>query len=243
MCRGFQQNERDRLKIKAFYIHLSISCTKKPILPDFLTLHYLPRINGTLLSINGSTIRPDSPAFVTLHRVWTPSSEQDAVYGCKERISACEGVRFEVYFGDLKFVKGVFRKDYDHDDDEGEEWVMGCRCDEVVEGVKSAQVSVAVEGGGVVNERVEMVAERRRRRCCELEEIPEVREEGECCDVCRCSECSGEDDDDDGEVEGVEMEGVRWAVDVGIWVACIGVGYLVSRASSSRRFRKSGFIG
>ncbi|KAJ4968513.1 hypothetical protein NE237_015214 [Protea cynaroides] len=100
-----------------------------------------------------------------------------------------------------------------------------------------------------------------------LEEIPEEREVNEdndsvtngdsssssCCDCC----CSGGELDlelrseggGDGEVSGneenegleVEIEGVRRAVDVGIWVMCLGVGYLVSVASldSLRRRRRS----
>ncbi|KAL0363474.1 UNVERIFIED_CONTAM: hypothetical protein Scaly_1302600 [Sesamum calycinum] len=224
MCRGFQQNERERLKIKAFSTRLSASCSKnKPHLPDFLTLHYLPRINGSLLEINGSNLRPDSPAFVTLHRVLSSESSRGAVYASKERVAVCEGVKFEIYVGDVK-------------------------------GVDDAEVLVAPEGpAAVMSEKMEMVGDlqrrrqRRRHKCCELEEIPEEREEGELgSDVCRCCECSGEEgieggDYHDMEVE-MEIEGMKWAVDVGIWVVCLGVGYLVSRASYSKRLRRKRFI-
>ncbi|KAL0442644.1 UNVERIFIED_CONTAM: hypothetical protein Slati_1987100 [Sesamum latifolium] len=129
MCRGFQQNERERLKIKAFSTRLSASCSKnKPHLPDFLTLHYLPRINGSLMEINGSNLRPDSPAFVTLHRVLSSESSRGAVYASKERVAVCEGVKFEIYVGDVKVLKGIFRKD------EGEKWKIDCKLDDFVEG-------------------------------------------------------------------------------------------------------------
>lgn len=247
MCRGFQQNERERLKIKAFSTRLSASCSKnKPHLPDFLTLHYLPRINGSLMEINGSNLRPDSPAFVTLHRVLSNESSRGVVYASRERVAVCEGVRFEIYVGDVKVLKGIFRKD------EGENWKIDCKLDDVVEGVDDAEVFVAPEApAAMMSEKVEMVADLRRlrrRKCCELEEIPEEREEGEYgSDVCRCCECSGEEGTDGGDYEmevemEVEMEGVRWAVDVGIWVVCLGVGYLVSRASSSKRLRRKRLI-
>ncbi|PIN07233.1 hypothetical protein CDL12_20201 [Handroanthus impetiginosus] len=249
MCRGFQQNERERLKIKAFSTQLTASCSNsEPYLPDYLTLHYLPRINGSLMEINGSNIRPDSPAFVTLHRVLLKESSKGVIYASRERVAVCEGVRFAIYVGDVKVLKGTFRKD------EGENWKMECELDDVVDGVKDAEVSVAAEGqAALMTQKVEMLEDRRRRRrrrrCCQLEEIPEETEDGEYgSDVCRCCECSGEEEMDGGdrevEVE-MEMAGVRWAVDVGIWVMCIGVGtvgYLVSRASSSKRFRRKRFI-
>nr|XP_043607766.1 uncharacterized protein At1g01500 [Erigeron canadensis] len=263
MCRGFQQNERHRpLKIKAFYILISIhSKTKKhAFLPDSLTLHYLPRINGSPLEINGSMIRPDSPAFVTLYRVVSNNEglhgEIKAVtYGSREKVRVSEGVRFEVYLKEEKVVKGGYRKD------EGGEWKMECRCglegdndNYMVDFVKDLEVSVAAEDGGevVVMRREKVVMKRRkRRRCFEglLEEIPEqisegeeVEEEEEGCCCC----CAGVDDDgltaeDGGDVVELEVEGVmRWAVDVGIWAMClgVGVGYLVSKASSKSLRRR-----
>ncbi|KAL4570601.1 hypothetical protein LXL04_026259 [Taraxacum kok-saghyz] len=250
MCRGFQESEKDRLlKIKAFYLSLSLPKTPKH-LPDSLTLHYLPRINGGPLEINGSVIRPDAPAFVTLYRVVCDrKGKRSVMYGSREVVRVSEGVRFEVYLREEKVVKGGFRKD------EGGEWKMECRCglvgEMVVPEVKDVEVCVAAEGEGeveVMTEKVEMVVRRKRGRCFEgLEEIPEQRSEGEEVEeyCCCCGECGGEDDeaeeeeeDGGGEVE-AEVEGVRWAVDVGIWVMClgVGVGYLVSKASS-KNFRR-----
>ncbi|KAH6831451.1 hypothetical protein C2S53_019213 [Perilla frutescens var. hirtella] len=249
MCRGFVENERETLKIRAFYTHFHLSsssissCAKNAsVLPDFLTLHFLPRINGSRLEINGSYIRPDTPAFVSLHRVLSEEVGRGFKYGSRERVTVCEGARFEIYVGDVKVMKGIFRKD------DGDNWKMECKCvmsvNGVVKGVEDAEVAVAAEGlTGVITEKVEMVAalrRRRRRRCCELEEIPEVREEeGGCC----CSECGGGEAVEDGgdcEME-VDVEAVNWAVDVGIWMVCFGVGYLVS-ASSFKKLRRKRFI-
>lgn len=69
-----------------------------------------------------------------------------------------------------------------------------------------------------------------------MEEIFEEREEGrELDDVCFCMCSCGEFDDGEGEWELVEwmvemeleVEGMGWVVDLGIWVMCLGVGYLV----------------
>lgn len=236
MCRGFQQNERARLlKIKSFYLQLSIS---QKHLPDSLTLYYLPRINGSPLEINQSKIRSDSPAFVTLHRLAIVSASNGAVFfGSREKVWASEGVRFEVYLRDDKFLKGIFRKDEGADT-----WRMECGCgiesEAVAAEVRSAEVTVAAEGGVEMREKVEMVV-RKKRRCFRgmMEEIPEVESEGEsdgyyCC--CNCGEAAAEEEEEEVERE---VEGVNWAVDVGIWVMCLGVGYLVSKASTTRRRR------
>ncbi|KAK9059364.1 hypothetical protein SSX86_021984 [Deinandra increscens subsp. villosa] len=250
MCRGFQpindQTQQRLFKIKSFHLILSLSKPPKS-LPDSLTLHYLPRITGGPLEVNGSVIRPDVAVFVTLHRV--VGGEGGVVYGSRERVRVSEGVRFEVYVKEEKVVKGGFRKDG------GGGWRMECRCGLEGEGggdrvvVKGVEVVVAEEEeeeGVVMREKVEMVVRRRKRRCFEgLEEIPEQEseeeEEVECC----CCDCGGggggggEEEEGGGEVEvEVEVEGVRWAVDVGIWVVCLGVGYLVSKASSKRLRRR-----
>ncbi|KAL1568776.1 hypothetical protein AAHA92_00346 [Salvia divinorum] len=240
MCRGFVENERENLKIKAFYTQLSVSRAKNAsVPPDFLTLHFLPRISGGRLDINGSSIRPDSPAFLTLHRVVSEDAGRGFKYGSRERVTVCEGARFEIYVGDVKVLKGVFRKF-----DDGDDWNMECKCllSAAVRGVGGAEVAVETEGlAGVMRQKVEMVAEvrRRRRRCCELEEIPEVREEeaGACC----CSECSGEESGGD-EVMEMDVDAVNWAVDVGIWVVCLGVGYMVSASSFNKLRRKGLFL-
>lgn len=189
--------------------------------------------------MNGSGVKPDVPVFVTLYRV---VGEGKVVYGSRERVKVSEGVRFEVYVKEEKVVKGGFRKDG------GGGWRMECRCGLEGEGggvvVKEVEVVVAAEEEeeGVMREKVEMVVRRRKRRCfVGLEEIPEQESEEEVVGECCCCECAGGggEEEEDGGCE-VEVEGVRWAVDVGIWVVCLGVGYLVSKASSKsvRRRRR-----
>ncbi|KAL1828175.1 hypothetical protein DCAR_0207370 [Daucus carota subsp. sativus] len=259
MCRGFQQSESERfLKMKAFNLAFTLahkSCSVTTF-PDSLTLHYLPRINGTPLEVNHARIKPDSPAFLTLHRVTSPPGQ--VCFASREKVKARQGARFEVFFGDVRVLKGFFRKDWD------DTWKMECGCG--LEGtsagrilqeiVKRAEVSVAAEGGVVMNETVEIVAKRRRRRLLKggaLEEIPEETEycnefgDEESCSSSSCSCCEEVEESEseseccgDEEVAAEETEGEgSWAVDVGIWVMCLGVGLLVSRASSKRLLRRT----
>ncbi|XWS61536.1 hypothetical protein CRYUN_Cryun07bG0133700 [Craigia yunnanensis] len=260
MCRStdyydFLSSDQNLLKIKAFFIRFSgfDSCTEP--LSDSLTLLYPHRINETPLEVSGSSIRPDSLAFVTLHRmVKVKTRNGEAIYGSRERVRAGDGVRFEVYSREEKVFKGVFRRE------EGQKWKIECKSTlergdgETVGGEQAvADVCVAVEGDVAMGERVEMVVRKRmknrRMGFDQLEEIPEEREEesesdGGCC--CSCGESDGggmegrcEGDCGGGQEMEMEAEGVRWAFDVGIWVMCFGVGYLVSKASakSLRRMR------
>lgn len=288
MCRGFQQDQRHQvfLNIKSFYVRLLFSGTSTHPQPsrDSLTLHFPPRINGGPLEINGLNVRPDTPAFVTLHRVISaedmtvlltqPSHRVAAIlYGSRERVRVSEGLRFEIYASDAKVLKGTIRKD-----EEGESWKLEYCKSQVEEGeedreqelLSDADVCMEVEGRvGVMHEKVEIVSRgdktmrrRRRRSKCLLEEIPEQREleleaesesDGCCCSCCGGDDCDGDNKGewrvqadvgggDEGTMEKiveVEMEGVRWAVDVGIWVVCLGVGFLVSKASPTRIIRQS----
>lgn len=264
MCRStdfpnFRSVDRDRLKIRGFYVRFSGTNPGSPF-PESLTLIYLPRISENSLEIDGSKIRPDLPAFVTLYRVVSQDGcgvgGGGASYGSRDRVCACEGLRFEVYVGEEKALKGVFRRD------EYDEWAVECRCAlEAGRGGGEAEVCVAVEGHAALVERVKMVA--RRRKCGrpagfhELEEIPEEREVSEDeSDGCCCCSCMDVDSGSDGrdalefsssdgdvdecaeEMEVVNTEGVAWAVDVGIWVMCLGVGILVSKASARRLRRR-----
>lgn len=255
MCRssdyyhGYQSNGRDRLRIRGFFVRFSGLDTRKPI-PESLTLLYPPRINDNVLEVDGSTIRPDSPAFVILHRVVSAKtrSENEVIFASRERVRANEAVRFEVYLRDEKVLKGIFRKG------EGSEWKLECKC--AIESevrVTEAEVHVAVEGHVAINEKVEMVVKnsnrRTKKKCARLEEIPEEREEqeeeSESDGCCRCRCCGEEESGSDGgdlkedcTVE-LDVEGVRLAVDMGIWLMCFGLGFLVSKASvKSLRRRK-----
>ncbi|KDP25198.1 hypothetical protein JCGZ_20354 [Jatropha curcas] len=264
MCRstdtkldGILPRGRNCLKIKAFFVRLKGFKSCK-LLPPALTLLYLPRINGSELFVNGSKVRPDSAAFLTLHRaVNVKTKEGEAIFGSREQVWASGGVRFEVYSGDERALEGIFRKD------EEDEWNLECKCgldhEVAVHGgatevavAEEADVCVALEGHVALGGRVEMVSRRKKNRRIgfdRLEVIPEERENGVdesvngCRDDCKYRESDGggleKSCESDYDLMEMDLEGVRWAVHVGLWVMCFGVGYLVSKASarSLRRLR------
>ncbi|KAL8141549.1 hypothetical protein V2J09_014581 [Rumex salicifolius] len=234
-------NSNRLLTATAFYLKLKLD-SGSGFRDNTLTLLCLPRINGCPLEVNGSMIRPESPAYVTLYRLINSgvddAGESVVVFGSTERIRVGEGARFEVYIGEEKLLKGVFRRGV-----KGEGWRVECTCVLETElAVEEAEVCVAGEGGRMREKVVVAERRRRRRRRGGLEEIPEEVEEEDgawddgvssatsCSSSCECGCESGsdgweEEEDRTAEIES-EMEGVRWAVDVGIWVVCLGVGYM-----------------
>lgn len=114
------------------------------------------------------------------------------------------------------------------------------------------------ESGVVMKEKVDILGKVMRKKgrrgfCSRLEEIPEES------DGCECRCCQGGEEGDEEEVREAEsleeemeamMDGwderipndkVGWVADVGLWVACVGVGFLVSQASL-RSFRRRKFF-
>ncbi|KAF4351079.1 hypothetical protein F8388_013184 [Cannabis sativa] len=166
------------------------------------------RINDNELEVDGSKIRPDSPAFVSLHRGVVESEDGEVLYGSRDRVSVAMGLSLR----EEKVLKGSFWRDY------GDEWRLECKC--VLEseisaaGVDSveAEVRVVAEGHVAMCERVAMVAKRKHGFCNGLEEIPEEIEvdddddDEECMCGCDCS--SGEMESD----LTVEIGGVKWTM-------------------------------
>jgi hypothetical protein len=80
---------------------------RKP-LPYSATLFYLPCINKQVLDVDGSSVRPDSLAFMTLHRgMKSQTREGEVVFGSRELVRSSEGVRFDVYLREERVVKGI----------------------------------------------------------------------------------------------------------------------------------------
>ncbi|CAL9776231.1 unnamed protein product [Musa acuminata subsp. burmannicoides] len=277
MCRSAMESnsglagyprDRDRLQIRGFYLRVSLAGGRR-LFPGAITLVYLPRIDGSLLEVNGSRIRAAARAIVPLHRICSPElfrsgDTEAAVFASTDRVRAGEGVRFEAYVGEEKVVRGVFRR-------RGGVWGMECRCaaegDAAAVAVAAAEVWVVGEKGVSMGQRVEVAAaleeERRKRRrrrgfCSRLEEIPEESDgcDGLCCEGGEAEEeeeeggweLEGSDDDVrkqaggkgmEGEDVALEMEGVRWGVDLGICVMCLGVVGMLVSAASNRKLRKN----
>ncbi|CAK7335838.1 unnamed protein product [Dovyalis caffra] len=251
MCRttdfhGLQSRTQEKhLKIKSFYVRFTgFKPDNKPV-PESLTHVYLPRAHD--LIIDGSKIRPESKAFLGLHRIVNVDKKEgqgEVVFGSRERVRVGEGVRFEVYLREERVLEGSFRRDADL-----EKWKLECSCGGDVGEVRAEEVCVAVEGDVTLVEKVVKRKKKSRRGFDRLEVIPEEREvvedesDGGCCCDCDGWGMYGGDMEEgcgpDCEKVEMEMKSVRWAVDVGVWVMCLGVGFMVSRASakSLRRLR------
>ncbi|EEF43434.1 uncharacterized protein LOC8288834 [Ricinus communis] len=254
MCRttdflGFLPNkDRSNLKIKAFFVRFS-GLNSGKTLSDSL-----------ILLVRGSKVRPDSPAFLTLHRLVNVKTKKgEVIFGSREPVRTSGAVRFEVYLGDETILKGMFSKD---DIKEEEEWMldlefMRCFGSEAFGGGCAADVAVAVDGQkAVLCGRVEMVLEKKMNKKRKggfkrLEVIPEEREESNDDNGHHGESVSVSDSGDDPE-EGrgpdchmmdmdLDLEGMKWAADLGILVLCLGVGYLVSKASARSLRRLSLF--
>ncbi|CAN6285979.1 unnamed protein product [Urochloa humidicola] len=226
------------LDIRAFYLRLSSSPSSPAAqAPAELTLVYHPAIGGAALALNGSALPPASPAEVTLRRV-----AGDA-YASADRVAAAEGARFEVYAGKEMAAEGVFFRRRRIDSIRGGDWRVECRRAAPAVPVAVAEVVVLAEGGVLMRDRARAASRRGMGLGCgatRLEGIPE-----EATDIgwgCHCGSCGDEwevvgDDSDDGETwkeEGVEAETVRWAMEMGVWAVCLGVGLL----ATARRFHR-----
>ncbi|KAG2544029.1 uncharacterized protein LOC120692548 [Panicum virgatum] len=227
MCRATTMEDvrpTPTLDIRAFYLRLSSSSSPAPA---DLALVYLPAIGGAALRLNGRALPPAAPAEVTLRQV-----AGDA-YASADRVAAAEGARFEVYAGKEMAAEGVFRRRRGA----GEVgWRVECRR---AGPVAVAEVMVLAEGGVLMRDRAR-AASRRGVGCggTRLEGIPE-----DATDLVWGCQCGSRGDEewevvsDDGEPwkeEEVEVETVRWAMEMGVWAVCLGVGLL----ATARRFRR-----
>jgi hypothetical protein len=224
---GFLRPRRSgapRLDIRAFYLRLS---SPAAALAE-LSLVYLPAIGGAALVLNGSALPPAAPAEVKLRQV----AGDAAAYASPDRVAAAEGARFEAYAGKERAAEGVFTRR------PGGGWRVECHR----HGSSAvAEVAVLLEDGMLMRGKAR--ASKRGMGCVatRLEGIPE-----EAADVgwgCECGLCGEEEwevvgdyDDDGGKLveEDVEAETVRWAMEMGVWAVCLGVGLL----ATARRFRR-----
>ncbi|KAL9229416.1 hypothetical protein vseg_004883 [Gypsophila vaccaria] len=200
---SFHFHNHNRLKLTNFTVALTLSTSH---LPEFLTLVFLHRNDGT-------------PTFLTLHPTPSPSpspssSSPTLSYASHARISFSHGLVFEVLLGELSLLKGVFRVDH----------TLGlrlhCRC--AVDETRFAGVKLKHLEMRVGEDDVRVLMMTRKGFKLGLVDIPEETHHDTCVD-----------DVDDENMIGTQVEGVKWAVDVGIWVGCLGLalGFMLSTAS------------
>uniref|UniRef100_A0ACD5WPK5 Uncharacterized protein n=1 Tax=Avena sativa TaxID=4498 RepID=A0ACD5WPK5_AVESA len=225
-----------RLEVRAFYLRLSSSSPCSSTAPNELTLVYHPAIGGAALELAGRALPPASPAEVTLLRVRDDDEDAGkaaaAAYASADRVSAAEGARFEVYAGTELAAEGVFAR---RQSDGG--WRVECRRATHARAAAVAEVVVLAEGGVLLRAR----ATRSAGCLTRLEGIPEE-------EACECGACgedwevvardgsdSGDDEWKERAAEAVEAETVRWALEMGAWAVCVGVGLLATARRFSRR--------
>ncbi|KAF7104144.1 hypothetical protein CFC21_105066 [Triticum aestivum] len=240
MCRGMVDDLRPlgprRLDVRAFYLRLSSSYSSTSPPPAELTLVYRPAIGGSALELASRALPPACPAEATLLLV--RGADDAPAYASADRVSAAEGARFEVYAGKELAAEGAFfpRRRLD-----GGGWRVECRRPA---GSRSrvAEVLVLAEGGVLIRARAR--AARRIGCATPLEGIPE--EDASSWGSCECGACGDEwqmvgdssSDDDDGDKlkeEELEAETMRWALEMGAWAVCVGVGLLATARRFSRR--------
>ncbi|KAJ6695223.1 putative proteinDP-SPECIFIC GLUTAMATE DEHYDROGENASE [Salix koriyanagi] len=175
---------------------------------------------------------------------WVKRRERERLCcsGQENGFESMKGFGLRLYLREERVLEGIFRRDADL-----ERWKLECYGGTGGDDVRVLAVRVAVEGQVAFVETVVTRKRKSKRGCDRLEVIPEGREvvEDESDGKCDCDGrglYGGDLEEgcgpDCAEVE-MELEGIRWAIDVGVWVMCLGVGYMVSRASvkSLRRLR------
>ncbi|KAM0926507.1 hypothetical protein ACQ4PT_003556 [Festuca glaucescens] len=245
MCRGTVDDGsflrplgggRRRLEVRAFYLRMSSSCSFMGQPPEELTLVYHPAIGGAALEIAGRALPPASPAQVSLLRVRGAHGDADkeVAYASTDHVSAAEGARFEVFAGKELAAEGVFVR---RQGAGGGGWRVECRR-ALSSRSRVAEVVLLAEGGVLVRAKAKASIGCLTR----LEGIPEE-------EACECGACGEEEwevvGDDDGSDSGdeywkereeaAEMETMRWALEMGAWAVCVGVGLLATARRFSRK--------
>ncbi|XP_047083356.1 uncharacterized protein LOC124694413 [Lolium rigidum] len=229
---------RRRLVVRAFYLRMSSSCSFAGQPPEELTLVYHPAIGGAALEVAGRALPPASAVHVPLLRVRgahgdAGKAKEAAAYASADRVSAAEGARFAVFAGRELAADGVFVRRAEGG------WRVECRR-ALASRARVAEVVVLAEGGVLVRARAKASIGCLTR----LEGIPEE-------EACGCGACGEEEwevvGDDDGSDSGdeywkckereeaAEMETVRWALEMGAWAVCVGVGLLATARRFSRK--------
>ena len=164
------------------------------------------------------------------------TDEDVTVFGCKQKVRATAQVlRFQLYVGETKLLKGAIRKLEDNHHSNLK--LECCKC-ELMPGafsISEADLLVAFDGhvatsGKVTVKEHWMRNSKHRTNKSKLEDIPEETELRVDADV-------GVDDDANPEIEEaaihleMDLEVLRKAMDMGIWVLCLGLGFMVSKAS------------
>ncbi|KAH0459322.1 hypothetical protein IEQ34_012136 [Dendrobium chrysotoxum] len=170
--------------------------------------------SATLLEINGAKIPLEQTRpllFCVAIDWWKLKSDTEVVYASTDQVFASDGLMFEVNFGGEKSLKGNFQRDV--------RW--GLECELIGLNIDLSRV--------LIRERVKL---RRNQFFQKLSVIQKEDEE----EMVELNYLKHEHEIDDGNEVG--NKGVSWAINIGILVASLGVGFFIFTAPLKRLVRR-----
>lgn len=224
------------LRLRSFQLHLATPMNRRSVVPKSLTLIYLSRSNASSLEINGAEISTGERVPFVLRRMGAAETaiddEFEVAFESTDRVCADDEFGFEVCVDGGRAVEGVFSR-------RGARWALGCRA---VRLAVEAEVRVVTDEGFLMREKVK---QRRKRVCRKLPERPwedeeekeDEQEQAEEQEMRESSDWNRWERKGKDSKERAKTRGFSWAVNVGIFVACVGVGLFVFRGSLKRFVR------
>lgn len=184
------------LYMKVFCMKLNASGFSKTIqIPEYLTLHFLPRSNAVALEINERAFHPSSSAFITLQRNRVEEkSKGEIIYVCTDTIRTSDNLCFEVYLRDETLIFGTLEKKQEFGEDLMPEttWTVECSSrleyssklswDAMSIPTVDVYISGRISGSPIIfTQTLQLLPRRKRVHHCTLEVIPEGNETEESC--------------------------------------------------------------
>ncbi|XP_027346589.1 uncharacterized protein LOC113858249 [Abrus precatorius] len=201
-CPTHYQSHSNSFTVTAFFVRFRTSTWESKLSP-------LPDSLALILSL--------PPYSLSLTRIRQAKTQGHVIFGSKQRVRATtQAMNFQLHAGETKLLKGVIRK---HDRNN---WRLECCKWELPISLSISEVELLVALDGVEPVRERVVVKRNNK----LEDIPEETE----LPSDNSADANAEVEEARTNLE-MDLEVLKWAMDVGIWVLCLGFGYMLSRAS------------
>ncbi|KAJ1376040.1 hypothetical protein SESBI_50360 [Sesbania bispinosa] len=227
-------DDGDPFTITAFFVRLWPSDLELDAYDSLTLLLHLPLNNNNKTVTEIPFPTTTKPAILTLRRMC--NTDGHVIFGSKEtvHVATTKVLKFQLYAGEAKMLKGAIRKDRD--------WKLKCfKCElpSAFSSISEVELLVGLDGHVPIRERVIKTRnnnnKHRRNRTnnkLKLEDIPEETE--------LHIDNQGGDAEVNREIEEacvhleMDLEVLRRSLDMGIWVLCLGLGFMVSKASITR---------
>lgn len=177
--------------MKVFCVRMNTSAiSERVLIPESLTLHFLPRSNPTALEINGRRFNPCSSAFLALQRNRADEiSEGEITYVGTDTIRTSDNLCFEVYLRDKPLIFGTLEKRQELIEDLMPETTWTVECSSRLEysskwsldamSIPTVDLYVAGQISGfpiILTHTLQLLPRKERVRHCTLDAIPEENE-------------------------------------------------------------------